>query len=57
MNWLSQPHADYVLAAYALAVLALLGLGVASVVEYRRRARELRALSEGDSEGDKAKVK
>ncbi|MBV8061541.1 MAG: heme exporter protein CcmD [Alphaproteobacteria bacterium] len=26
MNWLSNPHADYVLAAYAIAALALTGL-------------------------------
>lgn len=29
-EWLQNPHADYVVAAYAVALLALTGLGLAS---------------------------
>jgi heme exporter protein CcmD len=35
-DWLQNPHADYVMAAYGVAVAALVGLLVASMCKARR---------------------
>ena len=35
-DWFNNPHADYVLAAYGLAAVALLGLLIASLLKAHR---------------------
>ncbi len=44
-SWINAPHADYVLAAYTAAALALIGLAVSSWREQRKRAKEWAELS------------
>jgi hypothetical protein len=39
-NWLQNPQADYVLAAYGVALAALAGIGIATLLA-ARRARKL----------------
>lgn len=39
LDWLSNPHADYVLAAYGLALAALAGLGIVSFAAARKARR------------------
>jgi heme exporter protein CcmD len=44
IDWLQDPRADYVLAAYGAALLALLGLLAVSLIAARRRQKELQHL-------------
>lgn len=44
-SWINAPHAGYVLAAYAAAALALIGLAVSLWLEQRKRAKEWVELS------------
>ncbi len=41
MEWLKNPQADYVLAAYGVAMMFLLGLLLASWANYRHARRKL----------------
>ena len=50
INWLDHPHADFVLAAYGIAAVALIGLAVVSWRAYRCRAREWQKLSSGNAD-------
>jgi len=45
-DWIHNTHACYVLAAYAVAAVALIGLAGVSVCAYRKRLKEWRVLSE-----------
>ena len=48
-EWIDNPRAAYVLAAYAVAACALIGLGVVSWLAYVRRARHAAALMNKDA--------
>lgn len=50
LDWISQPHAGYVIAAYGVAFVALIGIGVFSLLRYRRLVAALRALPSQTSE-------
>ena len=45
LDWMNNPHAEFVLAAYAVAAVALAGIGAASLLRWRRRARQWRSLN------------
>jgi len=50
LDWINNAHADFVLAAYATAFVALWGMMIASLCEYKRRAKEWKFLSERRAE-------
>jgi heme exporter protein CcmD len=39
-NWINNPHADYVLAAYAIACMALVGTLLSSWCSYRKQSKK-----------------
>lgn len=43
-DWINNTHADFVIAAYATAFVALMGLMLASFCEYKRRVKEWQSL-------------
>ena len=47
-DWLQNPHADYVLAAYGVALVALAGIGVASWLSARRTRAAWQKLMKND---------
>jgi len=47
-DWLQNPHADYVLAAYGVAAVALLGIGIASLIAARRTTQAWRKIQNLD---------
>jgi hypothetical protein len=44
-EWVFNNHAEYTLAAYAVAALALIGIGLVSICAHRRTKKELQKLS------------
>jgi heme exporter protein CcmD len=51
LNWLQNPQADYVIAAYGAAVVALFGLLVFSTLAARRKRREWQRVQEKRGKG------
>lgn len=50
LAWIDNSHADYVIAAYAVAFIALAGIGVFSVRRYRRLRDALKSLPASQTE-------
>ena len=46
IDWLQNPHADYVIAAYDVAIIGLMGLLIASYRAWRRKQREWHKLQQ-----------
>ena len=46
LDWLQNPHADYVLAAYGIAGLAIVGLGLLSWLAARRTQKAWQKLQD-----------
>ena len=53
LDWIANSQAGYVLAAYGIAAVALIGLALASWREFRRLAKEWRALSTDLADSDR----
>ncbi len=47
-DWITNTHAGFVLAAYAVAAVLLMGVGVMSWCAYRRAAKQWRDLNPDD---------
>ncbi len=43
-DWLQNSHADYVMAAYGIAVVALIALGIASLLDANRAKKQWQKL-------------
>ena len=54
MNWLQNPDADFVIAAYAIAAIILLTLLIASLWAYKCHSAEWKALSSDSADSGRA---
>jgi heme exporter protein CcmD len=45
-EWIHNTHASYVLAAYAVALVALVGLAITTICDYRRHLKEWQSMSQ-----------